>query len=187
MDAMACVPTMRTRRMEIGTPPHPSTLLVLRTRPTRAPLHNAYPKRNLHHLVAGATTTDIVPIINHTIAASPLLQQRRKRSMKVCLHYSYTRKTFWCASKSGYCGAEMKLKKLCTIFNWKPEAKGPLESNINFCTVFACRSSHITVKERQSDCNMSWTNRLTSDKKNSVAFSPQANYTDWRPPLVDEI
>jgi hypothetical protein len=24
-------------------------------------------------------------------------------------------------------------------------------------------------------------------KKNSVAFSPQANYTDWRPPLVDEI
>jgi hypothetical protein len=22
---------------------------------------------------------------------------------------------------------------------------------------------------------------------NSVAFSPQASYTDWRPPLVDEI
>jgi hypothetical protein len=24
-------------------------------------------------------------------------------------------------------------------------------------------------------------------KKNSVALSPRANYTDWRPPLVDEI
>jgi hypothetical protein len=29
--------------------------------------------------------------------------------------------------------------------------------------------------------------RCSIQKTNSVALSPRANYTDWRPPLVDEI
>jgi hypothetical protein len=29
--------------------------------------------------------------------------------------------------------------------------------------------------------------REEAKQTNSVAISPQANYTDWRPPLVDEI
>lgn len=80
--------------METETPHHPSTILVLLKRPMRVHLHNACPKRNLHHLVAAATTTDTVPIINHTTAASPLLQRRRKHSMKVCFRNFYNRNAF---------------------------------------------------------------------------------------------
>jgi hypothetical protein len=34
---------------------------------------------------------------------------------------------------------------------------------------------------------MNMFSQLIIQKKNSVAFIPQANYTDWRPTPVDEI
>jgi hypothetical protein len=154
MAAMACVPITRTRRMETEILPHPSTVLVLLRRPTRAHLHSACPERNLHHLVAAATTTDTVPIINHTIAASPLLQRRRKRSMKVCLHCLCIRNSLGWVSESGYRGMYVKLISLHRILNWKPEAKGPLDtcrSDSNFFTVFAWESTHFSLKARKSD------------------------------------
>jgi len=92
MAAMECAPITRTRRMETEIPPHLLTVPVQLAHPMRAHLrNNACPDRNLqpHHLVAAAITTDIVPIISHTIATSHLLQRRRKCSMKVCLHNYY--------------------------------------------------------------------------------------------------
>jgi multisubunit Na+/H+ antiporter MnhG subunit len=92
MAAMECAPITRTRRMETEIPPHLSTVLVQLAHPMRAHLrNNACPDRNLrpHRLVAAAITTDIVPIVSHTIATSHLLQRRRKCSTKVCLHNYY--------------------------------------------------------------------------------------------------
>jgi len=71
--------------METEIPPHLSTIPVQLAHPMRAHLrNNACPDRNPrpHHLVAAAITTDIVPIVSHTIATSRLLQRRRKCSMK---------------------------------------------------------------------------------------------------------
>jgi len=75
--------------METEIRPHLSTILLPPRRMRALLLNSACPDQNLqaHRLVAVATTTDIVPIINiHTTATSHLLQQRRKRSTKVCLH-----------------------------------------------------------------------------------------------------
>jgi len=92
MAAMECAPITRMRRMETEIPPHLSTVPVQLAHPMRAHLrNNACPDRNPrpHHLAAAAITTDIVPIVSHTIATSHLLQRRRKCSMKVCLHNYY--------------------------------------------------------------------------------------------------
>lgn len=92
MAAMECAPITRTRRMETEIPPHLSTVPVQLAHLMRAHLrNNACPDRNLqlHHLVAAAITTDIVPIVSHTISTSHLLQRRRKCLMKVCLHNYY--------------------------------------------------------------------------------------------------
>jgi hypothetical protein len=92
MAAMECAPITRTRRMETEIPPHLQTVPVQLEHPMRAHHRNsACPDRHHqpHHLVAAAITTDIVPSVSHTIVTSRLLQQRRKCSMKVCLHNYY--------------------------------------------------------------------------------------------------
>jgi hypothetical protein len=171
MAAMVCVPTTRTRRMETETPPRPSTVLVLLTRPTRAHVHSACPERNLHHLVAAATTTDTVPIVNHTTAASPLLQWRRKRSMKVCLHCFCIRNAFGRVSESGYRGTYVKLINLYRILNWKPEAKGPLgrpdacRSDITFSLPSRENRLILLSKQGRATVPLRATNWVTSDKK----------------------
>jgi hypothetical protein len=38
-----------------------------------------------------------------------------------------------------------------------------------------------------TDLFVAFSNIFSVIQDNSVAFSPQAKYTDWQPPLVDEI
>lgn len=171
MAAMVCVPTTRTRRMETETPPRPSTVLVLLTRPTRAHLHSACPERNLHHLVAAATTTDTVPIINHTIAANPLLQRRRKRSMKVCLQCLCIKNSLGQISESGYGGTYVKLINRQRILNWKLKRRvnlqDPMHIEMTLMFSLSSRDNRLILLSKQGTATLPHraTNWVTSDKK----------------------